>query len=430
MREDRFEMGQKERDRLKILHEAQQGQITQKQAGEQLAMSERQVRRLLQRMRKQGDRAVIHGLRGRASNRRVEAAVETRGIAELRRDECRDFGPTFASEHLARRFGMTVGRDTVRKWMMRAGLWKPRKRTLAVVHQWRQRRACAGELVQWDTSVHGWLENRGPRLYLIAMIDDASSQVWARFAVQDTASENMRVLWGYLERYGRPLEFYTDKAAMFEVTAKRNETSKGQEWNPTQITRALAELGIHRSSAHSPQAKGRIERFFETAQNRLVKGLRLAGASTLEQANDFLDQQFLPEWKARWTVPPSNSTDAHRPLQKPDNVPAALSHVETRRIGNDYTFQLQGQQYQIARTSARIGMRGKALRVEARLDGSIAARWEGEYLEISRCESVPRSGETDQPAATARKDHNRGGRSAWMKNFSVANRNTIGKMVG
>lgn len=423
-------MGQEERDRLKILHEAQKGQITQKQAGEQLAITERQVRRLMRRFREDGDRAVIHGLRGRASNRRMEAAAEARGIQELRREECRDFGPTFASEHLAHRLGIVVGRDTVRKWMTRAGLWKPRKRTLATVRQWRQRRPCTGELVQWDTSVHDWLEGRGPRLYLIAMIDDASSRVWARFAAQDTACENMRVLWGYLERYGRPLEFYTDKAAMFEVTAKRNETSAGQEWKPTQITRALAELGIHRSSAHSPQAKGRIERFFETAQNRLVKGLRLAGASTLGQANDFLDRQFFPEWKARWTIEPSNCTDAHRPLLELHNLAASLSHVEARRIGNDYTFQLQGQRYQIARGSARVGMKAKPLRVEARLDGTIAARWEGEYLEIALCQSTPQSSEAGIPAPPVRKDYNRGGRSAWMKNFSVANRNTIGKMVG
>ena len=423
-------MGQKERDRLKILHEAQQGQITQKQASEQLCVSERQIRRLLRKVRERGDQAVVHGLRGRASNRRKEAALEARGMEELQREQCRDFGPTYAAEHLHKKLGLSVGRDTVRKWMTRAGLWQPRTRKLAVVRQWRQRRACTGELVQWDTSVHDWLEGRGPRLYLIAMIDDASSQVWARFAAQDTAEENMRVLWGYLERYGRPLEFYTDKAGMFHVNARQSDENHGREWNPTQITRALAELGIHRSSAHSPQAKGRIERFFATTQNRLVKGLRLADVGTLEAANAYLDRHFLPEWNARWALAPANPTDAHRPLGEQHELAASLSHVETRRIGHDYTFQFRGRHYQIARQSVGVGMKAAALRVEARLDGSIAARWEGKYLETSICNPAAETPVVPRPALPPRKDHNRDGRSAWMKNFSVSNRNKFGKTVG
>ena len=176
-------------------------------------------------------------------------------MEELSRPECRGFGPTFAAEHLSKRIALTAGKDTVRKWMIAAGLWQSRKRKVETVHQWRARRSCAGELVQWDTSVHDWLEGRGERLYLIAMIDDATSRVFARFVRHDTGEENLRLLWSYLERFGRPLAFYTDKAGMFETASKRVDGDDGGAEQQTQITRALAELGIERISARSPQAK-------------------------------------------------------------------------------------------------------------------------------------------------------------------------------
>ena len=260
---------------------------------------------------------MVHGLRGRASNRRIDSETERRAIEELRRANCHDFGPTFAAEHVSKLLGVKVGRDTMRKWMIAAGLWQSRKRKLERIHQWRERRACFGELVQWDTSTHDWLEGRGERLYLIAMIDDATSRVYARFVRHDTTEENMRVLWSWLEQYGRPLSFYTDKAAMFEVAVKKRAgEEEPPSVPPTQITRALNELGIERISAHSPQAKGRVERFFHTAQDRLVKQLRLAGACTAEAANACLDQEFLPDWQQRFTVAPANSTDAHQAIDR------------------------------------------------------------------------------------------------------------------
>jgi transposase len=181
MGEDRLAMSQRERDRLKVLHEVGKGQLTQRAAARQLDVSERQVRRLLAKLKVNGDGSVIHGLRGRQSNRTISAEVQQRVIEELSREQCRDFGPTFAAEHVNRLPGVKVGRDTVRKWLAGAGLWESRQRKVETVHQWRQRRACFGELVQWDTSDHDWLEGRGERLYLIAMVDDAtisSQSLW------------------------------------------------------------------------------------------------------------------------------------------------------------------------------------------------------------------------------------------------------------
>lgn len=411
-------MGQRERDRLKVLHEASKRQITQRQAAEQLGVTERQVRRLVARMRAVGDRTVVHGLRGRPSNRRIDPKMERRALAELSQAECRDFGPTYAAEHVRKQLGLQVGKDTVRKWMIGAGLWRSRQRECEEVHCWRPRRACFGELVQWDTSVHDWLEGRGERIYLVAMIDDATSYLFARFVRHDTTEENLRVLWQYLEVHGRPLQFYTDKASLFEVAPKLQDKWEGQQLPLTQITRALVELGISRISAHSPQAKGRVERCFATAQDRLVKGLRLRGANTLEQANAYLESEFLPEWKRRFAVPPDNPTDAHRPLGAEHDLPAILSHVEQRTIGNDYTLQFRGQRFQIAKSSLCVGMRGEKIRVEARLDGSLAFRYQGRYLAAEVC-SEPPSPRPQKPSKNVRKDHNRGGRSQWMSNFHL-----------
>ena len=206
---------------------------------------------------------------------------------------------------------------------------------------------------------------------------------------------------------------------MFETTPKTSPGLEQQTMQPTQITRALAELGIERISAHSPQAKGRIERFFHTAQDRLVKQLRLAGACTLEAANACLETEFLPDWNERFTVPPANSTDAHRTLTELHNLAATLSRVETRIVAADYTVQFDGKRYQIARTSVRVGMKGQKLRVEARLDGTIAMRFEGVYLDISASmfrEQEPLPASAQMPV---RKDHNRGGRSRWMRDYPV-----------
>lgn len=413
-------MSQQERDRLKVLHEASKRQITQRQAAEQLKLSERQVRRMLRKLKTMGDSAVVHGLRGRASNRRIGDDTQQKAVEELARPGCADFGPTFASEHLERRLKIKAGKDTVRKWMIAAGLWKPRLRKVDTIHQWRSRRSCAGELVQWDTSVHDWLEGRGECRYLIAMIDDATSRVYAQFVGHDSTAENMRVLQGYLERFGRPLAFYTDKAAMFETTPKRSSTD-GEPQRPaaTQITRALMELGIERISAHSPQAKGRIERFFETAQDRLVKELRIAGICSIDASNEYLAATFLPDWELRFTTKPANPTDAHRPLTGLHDVAASLSHVQMRTVASDYTIPYGGQRYQIARESIQAGLKGRQVRVELRLDGSLAVRFDGKYLDIALCGPKAEQDAGKRPAAPARKDHNRGGRSGWMRDYPL-----------
>jgi len=414
-------MTQRDRDRLIALKKAKKGLITQRQAAEEIGQSERHIRRLLVKLKKEGDRAVVHGRRGRRSNRKLDEKSQAKAVAILRQEKYRGFGPTLASEYLSKHHQISVSRETARAWMTQAQLWQPRKQRVEKVHAWRQRRSRCGELVQWDTSEHQWLEERGPKLYLISMIDDATSRLHARFVLHDSTEENMRLLWSYLECHGRPLSFYTDKASLFQTAPKTPRDLKAvprderEPLPPTQIGRALAEVGIVWIAAHSPQAKGRVERSFQTAQDRLVKGLRVAEAQTLEQANAYLKAEFIPWWNHTLTVVPATAADAHRPLAKGHSLPASLSYVETREVGNGYTIQFDNKIYRIARTDIRAGLRGAHVRIEVRLDGSMAVRFRDRYLGVSECLVRPKA------VPPTRKLKKRGGspppKSQWMKNF-------------
>ena len=389
-------MTQQDRDRLVALKKAKKGLITQRQAAEEIGQSERHIRRLLKKLKAKGDAAVVHALRGRRSNRKLDEKTKQAALKILGREVYAGFGPTLAAEYLADKHDIHVGRETVRNWMIEAKLWRAQRQSIEKIHEWRQRRSRVGELVQWDTSEHAWLEERGPKLYLIGMIDDASSRLHARFVMHDSTKENMRLLWSYLERYGRPVGFYTDKARLFQTAPKIARDQKElprderEPLPPTQIGRALAELDIVWIAAHSPQAKGRVERSFQTAQDRLVKGLRVAGARTLEQANAYLETKFLPWWNQTLTVVPASADDAHRGLDTAHSLAASLSYVETRQVNNDYTLQFDNKIYQIARDDIRAGLRGADVRVEVRLDASLAVRFRGCCLTVSQCYGRPR----------------------------------------
>lgn len=414
-------MTQADRDRLVTLKKAKKKLITQREAAEELGVSERQVRRLLWALKKRGDKAVIHGLRGMPSKRRIDEEVEKDAVKVLSAEVYRGFGPTLAAEYLGKKHGIEASKETVRQWMMSGKLWQGKTEKVKDVHLWRLRRSRCGELVQWDTSEHDWLEGRGEKLYLIAMIDDATSRLWARFARHDSTEENMKLVWSYVEKFGRPLAFYTDKASLFQTAGKRKRDEPGVdkdavEMPPTQIGRALRELGITWIAAHSPQAKGRVERNFGTAQDRLVKGMRVAGVKTIEQANQYLEEEYLVWWERELTVEPANSDDAHRKLDKSTNLAASLSHIETRQVRNDYTIRIDGEFYQIEHSSIVAGLRKANVRVEKRLDGSITVRFQERYLTVRLCEGKP-APEPVEAKAPPRRQTKRG--SDWNKNFDL-----------
>jgi hypothetical protein len=280
-------------------------------------------------------------------------------------------------------------------------------------------------MVQWDTSEHAWLEDRGEKLYLISMIDDASSRLHARFVLHDSTEENMRLVWSYVERHGRPVSYYTDKAGLF-VTAPKTARyatdlprDEREPLPPTQIGRALRELDIVWIGAHSPQAKGRVERSFQTAQDRLVKGLRVAGAKTLEQANAYLETEFIVWWNNTIAVVPASSDDAHRPLGKEHSLAASLSYVEPRQVSSGYTIQVDNQTYKIARSDIRAGLRGADVRVEIRLDASMAVRFGKRYVTVTACQPRPKVSKPKVNGDRARKPARPRAKSTWMKNFHL-----------
>jgi hypothetical protein len=372
MNGDRIEMSQRERDRLKILGPVMAGERTQSEAARLLKLTERQVRRLQRRLEAVGDAGIVHGLRGRPSNRRLDERIR-RQVMTLSRQTLAALGPTMASEKLAG-MGLAVSKETLRRWWLEESLWQPSRRR--DTHRTRrERRECFGELVQADGSDHDWLEGRGPRMTLIVFIDDATSRVVARFHPAETTDAYRDVLGRWLRKYGRPVALYTD----YDSTFVNN--TPGCRAIPTQFSRALSDLDIHWIGAGSPQAKGRVERFNGTAQNRLVKELRLAGASAMDEANRVLERVFLPWFNRRCTVRPASPNDAHRPLGPSMNLASILSHQERRKVANDYTIHFENQVYQIL-PPVQGGLRGGWVIVERRHNGSLRLRFKGSYLKF------------------------------------------------
>jgi hypothetical protein len=371
-----------------VLQEVKQQHLTQVEAAQQLKVTDRHVRRMLIGMSERGDGGIVHRLRGRPSNRKLAASLEQKILARIRHRYA-DFGPTLAVEHLAKD-GLRVSRETLRKWMIQGALWCPRRQRVKAVHVWRKRRARFGELVMQDSSPFRWLEDRGPACQLIALIDDATSRIWARFAEHDSTEENLRTLGGWLRHYGRPLAHYTDRNSIFRTTrpAQLAEQLRGHPAR-TQFGRALNELGIESIAAHSPQAKGRIERLFETLQDRLVKEMRLAGINTIQTANQFLELHFIPEWEQRFTVAPRQPRNAHRPLGPDHRLEEILSVRVARQVAQDHTVSWEGNRWGVLREEVRSGLRGAQVEIERRLDGSHWLRFRGRYLRLRHCPEPP-----------------------------------------
>jgi transposase len=365
-------LSQRELDILKVLAPVRDGQRSQAEAARLLGITARHVRRLLQRLEQGGDAALCHGLRGRPSNRRAAAELRDRVVQEYR-EHFADFGPTLAREKLAQR-GLHIGLETLRRWLIAAGLWQPRRQR-PVHRRRRPRRACFGELVQMDTSMHDWTEGRGESMVLVTMIDDATSRLQSGFYAGETVEAHFDLLGQWLRRYGRPVALYTDRDSIFEYQSK----GRGDPDGVTQFGRALRELDIELICAHSPQAKGRVERFFETAQDRWVKEMRLADVCTRAQANALAQSLLIPEFNRRFSVAPASGNDAHRPLRRAHHLAAILSIQHERVVTNDYTVRFENRIYQIDKPAYH-GLRQRRVVIELRLDGTMAIRFGDKYL--------------------------------------------------
>jgi len=359
MEGNRIEMNQWERDVLKVMSVVLAGKRTQVEAARLLDLGVRQVRRICRRLEREGDRGVVHRLRGKPSNRRIDQETRAKAVS-IYRQEYADFGPTFAAEKLLLH-AVKVSEDSLRRWLVEEGLWKGRRRRPKHRSR-RERRECFGELVQADGSPHDWLEGRGDQMTLLVMIDDATSKAVVRFYAAETTEGYMDLLGRYLRKHGRMAAMYVDGNSIF-----REEAKEGRKAPRTQFARALGELGIELIPAYSPQAKGRVERFNGTAQDRLVKELRLAGASTMEEANKVVEEEFLPWFNRRCTVKPISPNDAHRKIDPSMNLAAILSIHDKRTVANDYTIRHENRTYQIL-PPPHPGLRGGKVTVELRAD--------------------------------------------------------------
>jgi hypothetical protein len=382
VREDRVIMSVKELRRVSVIRQTMEKQLTQVQAGALLGLTPRHIRRLIERVAQAGAQGLVHRGRGKPSNRQIPEPVKTKAL-KLYEKQYGDFGPTLAAEKLAERHGMAVNAETLRGWLLAKGVthFQRRKRPHRA---WRERRAHVGELIQLDGSHHDWLEGRGPRCVLMAYIDDASSRVYARFYAYEGTLPAMDSFQRYIQQHGIPLAVYADKHTTYQSPAPPTVADQLAGVTPTsQFGRALGELGVELIPAHSPQAKGRVERLFKTVQDRLVKELRLAEVSTLEAANQFLER-YLPIYNRHFAVQPAQAADLHRPCPAHRELDRLLCLKTIRCLRKDFTIVYQGGLYQIHET-----IRAPHVWVEEHVDGTMRITHQGRRLGFHAITSRP-----------------------------------------
>ena len=374
-REDRIEMSQRDLKKLRVIEEVKAGKLKQVEAGEILGLSDRQIRRIVGRVKAEGEKGIVHKLRGKESNRRIEEKVKDK-VLKLYAAKYWDFGPMLGSEKLLELDGIKLSDETLRLWLIEAGIgYEGRKKRKH--RQWRERKSCFGEMVQVDGSHHDWLEGRGPKVVLMGYKDDATGKVHARFYEYEGTIPALDSLKRYVGKYGIPQSVYLDKHATYKSTRELDVEDQlaGRKEALSQFGRACEELGIKVIYAHSPQAKGRIERQFRTFQHRLIRELRLSDAKTLEEANKVLEK-YLPKYNRRFEVPAANTANLHRET-KGLNLKSVFSIKEKRVLRNDWTVPYQGRLYQILDR-----IHAKSITVEDRLDGSLVLSYEGRTLQF------------------------------------------------
>ena len=367
-------MSKQELRRIEVLTEVLAGSRTTESAAGVLGMSLRQVQRLVARYRDGGGGALIHKSRGRPASNKLGQGVREL-VLELVRQNYRDFGPTLAAEVLLERHGVEVSRETLRKWMVEAGVWLSRKQRRSF-HQPRLRRESLGELVQIDGSEHRWFEHRGEPCTLLVFIDDATSRLMQlRFVPSESTSSYFEALQGYLATHGCPVAFYSDKHSVFRI----NRDAQGGS-GMTQFGRALAELNIEILCANSSQAKGRVERANRTLQDRLVKDLRLENVCDVDTGNAFLPG-FLERFNERFALSAAKPGNLHRALTiKTDRLADILCHREQRYVSEHLTMSYNRKQIILERNELSEGLGGKYVDLYEFPDGKLEVRAKGHSL--------------------------------------------------
>lgn len=422
---DSLVMDSEDRKRFYVIMQAINKEITQKGASEILGISERQIRRIVGSIRKDGEKKILHGGRGKRSNNRISEKLKEE-VLFLCRNRYRGFGPTLVAEKLMEEKEIKISEETIRNWLIKEGIIYKKRRSRQH-RQWRERKECFGEMIQMDGSHHDWLEGRGPKLVLMAYIDDATNYVYARFYDHEGTFPAFDGLKRYIRLRGIPCSIYLDKHTTYKSTKKLSieEQLRGVEQSQSQFERAAQELGIQLIYANSAPAKGRIERLFRTFQDRLIKEMRLQGICSQQQANDFL-KKYLPLHNSRFRKTAARKTDMHRSIGRHLNLDSVFSIKNERLLRNDFTVAYNGRLYQVHN---RINT--KTIIVEERQDGTIFLAHNKTFLRFSEIPKQPKEvlqGE-DKPISRrgrARKPPIPGINHPWKK-FRINKRKNINR---
>ena len=385
MGEDSITMRKRDLERYQVIQRSLRGEIRQAEVADWLGLCERQIRRLVKKVRLEGMKGLVHGNRGRISPQKMSREQEET-IGSIIAERYPDFTPLHASEKLWERHKIRLSREKVRQIMLAKGLWKRRRRRKAD-HVWRERKSHLGEMVQMDGSHHAWLERRGPKLVLMGFVDDATGRYFGHFYDHEGVYPAMDGLRRYIERYGLPQSLYLDKHSTYKTSREpdTDELLRDQQAR-TQFERAVSEAGIRIIHAHSPQAKGRIERSFGTLQNRLVKELRLAGARTIEEANRFLED-YLKVFNRRFMKEAQQPQDQHRPCPKSMNLDDIFCLQGQRMVNNGYLIKWRSRTFVLLRPA--LTLRKQTVVVREQFDGRLSFRFKGRNLECKEIEVRP-----------------------------------------
>jgi len=383
-------MSHKELCRVEILQKLVEKRFSEKEAAEHLDISIRQIRRLKRAYIDHGPEGLITRKRGKPGNRRFPESIKALSLSLIKMYYA-DFRPTFAAEKLMENHGISVSRETLRQWMIEAGLWVPRDKRLARAYQPRHRRDCLGELIQIDGSEHAWFEDRAPKCTLLVYIDDATSRLMElQFVKSESTFTYFEATRRYLNNHGKPVAFYSDKHSTFRTNKKGEMGGDGV----TQFGRALTELNIDIICANSSQAKGRVERANRTLQDRLVKELRLRQVSTMEEANDYLPE-FMEHYNQQFSKPPRNDRDLHRALMPHDDLNEIFCWQEPRTLSNSLTVQYDRVVYLIKDCVDTRKLARKRVMVYDYPDGSVKIKYQGKELPSSVFDQLQRVEQAD-----------------------------------
>lgn len=382
---DMILMSVEEEKRLQIIRKAIEKKIKQQEAAEVLGLTERQVRRMVRRVRKEGAAGITHRLRGRQSLKKISKET-TDKVIDIYAEKYKGFGPTLAHEKFVEINRVTVNRESIRQILLNAGLWETSRKGRKH-RQWRERKQYRGEMVQMDGSHHDWLEGRGPRMVMMGYIDDADGNVHAEFHDYEGTIPAMKSFKGYIKKRGIPQSVYLDRHSTYKSTAKETVAGQLSGENPqSQFERALEELGVVVIHANSPQAKGRIERLFRTFQDRLVKEMRLKNIRTKEEANKFL-REYLPKHNRKFGAVPGRQEDLHRPVGSWVKLNRIFTIRAERTVRNDYTIWFENQLYQL---DTPLPLKGRVVEVVELLNGKMRVEHKNQSIRYKKINPRPK----------------------------------------